>query len=241
MDINWAILGYIVIGIFAMSGFFKGWWKEAITTFFLVFLVFLWRYPPLAKLFIDLINFVLAMVINILPDNLRAIWRDFLDMNLGIPTTDGMLQLDAGNGGMWLIILLLLVGLAIFLSRAILPGTFRVGLNTIYRPGFRASVLGGVLGAFNGFLILSLIIGYLNGTAVPGASGLTTGGTLQAVAVPNFTLTESFVPWIFIAIAVLVLLAAVSNRVGIKRDKEGFTKVDINPPTGYRKVDVIVK
>ena len=204
-------------------------------------LVFLWRYPPLAKLFIDVINYVLVTLVNILPDSLRAMWRDFLEMNLGIPTPDGVLQLDPTNGGMWLIILLLFIGLAIFLSRAILPSTFRVGLNTIYRPGFRASILGGVLGAFNGFLILSLIIGYLNGTALPGASGLTAGGTLQAVAVPNFTLTESFVPWIFIGIAILVLLAAVSNRVAVKRDKDGFTKVDINPPTGYRRVDVMVK
>jgi hypothetical protein len=247
MDINWTILGYILIAIFAMSGFFKGWWKEAITTFFLVFLVFLARFPPLAQLFIDLINLILALVINILPSSLQASWQIFLETNLGIPTTDGVLQLDASNGGVWIVILLLFIGLAIFLSRFLLPSTYRVGLNEIYWPDFKASLLGGLLGAFNGFLIISLIIFYLNVSSLPGGSALASAGasassgTLQAVAVPNFTLTESFIPWIFVAIGLFVLLAAVSNRVAIRKDKDGFRKVDITKPLGYDRVDVTVK
>jgi hypothetical protein len=247
MDINWTILAYIVIGAFAMSGFFKGWWKEAITTFLLIFLVFLLRIPPLAKLVIDLVNFILATVVNILPANIRAIWRDFLEANLGIPTIDGVVQLDAGNGGTWIVILLLFIGLAIFLSRSIMPSTFRVGLKTIYRPDFKASLLGGLLGAFNGFLIVTLIIAYMNGSSLPGVSAQAaagasvTGGSLQAVAVPNFTLTESFVPWIFIGLALLVVVAAVANRIAVRKDKEGYTKIDITKPMGYDKVDVTVK
>ncbi|MBI1879132.1 MAG: hypothetical protein HYR94_13080 [Chloroflexi bacterium] len=247
MDINWTYLAYIVIGIFAISGFFKGWWKEAITTFFLIFLVFLWRFPPLAKLYIDLINFILVIVVNILPDNIRAIWRDFLETNLGISTVDGVIRLDAANGGTWLVILLLFIGLAIFISRAVLPSTFRVGLKSIYRPDFKASLLGGLLGAFNGFLTISLIVGYLSGADLPGASARATpgapaaGGSLQAVAVPNFTLTESFVSWIFVALALLVLVAAISNRIAVRRDKEGYTKMDITEPFGYDEIEVTVK
>lgn len=247
MDINWTILAYIFIAVFAMSGFFKGWWKEAITTFLLIFLVLLSRFPALAKLIIDLVNYILATVINILPDNLKLIWRDFLEANLGIPTVDGVVQLDAGNGGMWIVILLLFIGLAIFLSRSILPSTFRVGLKSIYRPDFKASLLGGLLGAFNGFLIISLLITYMNGSSLPGAGAQaaagtsTAGGTLQAVAVPNFTLTESFIPWIFMGVALLVVVAAVANRIAVRRDKDGFTKIDITKPMGYEKVDVTVK
>ena len=72
-------------------------------------------------------------------------------------------------------------------------------------------------------------------------SAAATGATLQAVAVPNFALTDSFVPWIFVVLGLLVLVAAVSNRVAVRKDKEGYIKVDTTKPLGYDKVEVTVK
>ena len=48
IEINWSAITYYVIGLFALSGFFRGWWKEAITAFFLGILVFLLRTPDVA-------------------------------------------------------------------------------------------------------------------------------------------------------------------------------------------------
>ena len=38
MQINWMVLTYFVIGLFILNGFFRGWWKEAITLSFLAIL-----------------------------------------------------------------------------------------------------------------------------------------------------------------------------------------------------------
>jgi len=247
MEISWTILAYIIIGLFALSGFFKGWWKEVVTTWFLAFLVFLLYFPPLAQLVITLINLIFATIARLLPDNLRADLANFLEATLGITTVNGAIQLDAGNGGTWLVILLLFIGLAIFISRSSLPSDFRVGLKEVYRPGLWASLLGAVIGALNGFIIISLITAYLNGANLPGVTAQvgraapSAQGVVQAVAVPSFIITESFLPWVLIAIGLVIFVLAISTRVVVTRDKEGYVKVDTRKPLGYKQQDVTVK
>ena len=106
MAINWTVLMLLVIGLFALAGFFKGWWKEAITTIFLAILVFFLQVPGAAQFFIDLINFVIATVWRILPDFVL----DFLDTIFGIGTTGGPPQIDASSPQTWLIMLILFIG-----------------------------------------------------------------------------------------------------------------------------------
>ncbi len=67
MGINWTVLALLVIGLFALAGFFKGWWKEAITTIFLGILAFFLQVPDVAQLFIDLTNLVIFTIWKILP------------------------------------------------------------------------------------------------------------------------------------------------------------------------------
>jgi hypothetical protein len=237
MEINWAVLAYILIGLFALSGFFKGWWKESITTYFLLFLVLLLYVPLLAQIFVASLNFIFALIAGILPDSWRIALADWLETGLGIPTVNGAIQLDPTNGGTWLVILIVFVGLGILLGRALLPNYFRKGV--IYIPGIKASLLGALIGAFNGFLIVSLITAYLGSgptTAAPESAGV-----LRAVAVPRFTLTESWIPWVFIIISLLVIVAALGNRVSITKDKEGYITVDAIEPLGHEKYEVTVK
>jgi hypothetical protein len=246
MAINWTILAYIIVGLFALSGFFKGWWKEAITTWVLALLVFLLYFPPLAQLFIGLINFIFATIASLLPDTLRADLQNFLEATLGIITVNGAIQLDPANGGTWLVILLLFIGLAIFISRSILPSDFKVGRAEVYRPTLWASLLGAAIGALNGFVIISLLNAYLNGSNLPGATAAGTAaapapGIIETVAVPNFVITESFLPWMLIGIGLLVFVAAISSRVAVRKDKDGFVKIDYTPPPGYEGVDITVK
>ncbi len=239
MEINWTVLAYIFIGLFALSGFFKGWWKESITTYFLLFLVLLLYFPPLARFFIATLNFIFALIARILPTSLTIILSDWLEAGLGVRTVDGAIQLDPTNGGTWLVILIIFVGLGTLLGRVLLPSNNREGLKPVYRPGLLASFLGALIGAFNGFLIVSLIGAYLG----PGLSPdtLTSVGTLQAVAVPSFTLTASLIPWVFILLSVLVLIVALGSRVTFKKDKEGYIKVNWVNPVGYERYEVTAK
>lgn len=244
MEINWTLLAYIFIGLFTLSGFFKGWWKESITTYFLLFLVLLLYFPALAQFFIIAINFVFALIAQILPDQIKVNLASWLETGLGIPTVDGAVQLDPNNGGTWLVILVIFVGLGILVGRYLLPSHNVVGLKrTVYTPGLGASLLGALVGAFNGFLIVSLMLAYIGGSASSGVSTASTGTTsvLRAVAVPSFTLTEGLVPWTFVVVALLLFLAALGSRMQIQKDKEGYIKMMWPDPLGYKRYDVMRK
>jgi hypothetical protein len=247
MEINWTTLAYIFIGIFAMSGFFKGWWKEAITTILLLFLVFLSYFPAVAEHFINLINLLFATLTRLLPDPVRANWQDLLKTSLQIETVNGAIQLKAGDGGTWLVILLLFIGLAIFLGRALLPNNFREGMTEIYRPKLGASLVGALLGAFNGFIILRLVTEYLYERQLPGVAGAMANlpprseSVVQAIAVPATTLTDSMTPWIIVGLGLLVILAAIRNRIQIEKDKEGYRRVIYKSPLGHKKFDITLK
>jgi hypothetical protein len=257
MEINWTVLTYLVIGLFALSGFFRGWWKEAITTIFLAFLVTLLQIPDVAQVFIDLINLIFATVMRLLPDSLNIILEDVLETTLGIRTVDGTIQVDASDGGTWLTILLLFIGAAILISRFSMPNWDKQKMPyNKYSVTWTGSVLGGLVGGLNGLLIISLITKYLDGYNLPGggepvteiamigsrtADTVSPSASLQAVQVPTFTILDSFLPWIFVAIGLVVFLSAIKNRVGILKDKEGFRKVEYKAPVGYEKIEITVK
>ncbi|MBI1879133.1 MAG: hypothetical protein HYR94_13085 [Chloroflexi bacterium] len=207
-EVNWTLVTYIIVGIFALSGFFKGWWKEAITTFFVGILIFFLAVPSVAQVFIDITNRLLL-----------STW-EFL-AQLGLTQSGQAIQLDGSSSGTWLIILLLFLGLAIFISRASLPNmTQPAAAYTYYVVTPLGSLLGGLLGGLNGFLIINLIRHYLEGTNLPGRGVLPTeiamagsgtvgvassGVGIQLTDLPNFTLFNTLLPWLIVAFGILIL------------------------------------
>ena len=95
MQIDWMVLTYLIIIVFAIGGFFRGWWKEAITTFFLVGLLILLQRPDWAQILIDVINQVILFIWQVVVRIFR------------ITATTEPFQLDASSGGTWILILLL--------------------------------------------------------------------------------------------------------------------------------------
>lgn len=205
VEINWTVVTYIIVGLFALSGFFKGWWKEAITTLFIGILIFFLAVPSVAEWFIDTINRLIILVWDILSQAELV--------------TGQAIQLDASNGGTWLVILLLFIGLAIFISRASLPNVVREGAYRTYIVTPIGSILGGLLGGLNGFLILNLARQYLEGSNLPGggqpATEIAMTGTgpvamassgvdFRVIDLPNFTVFNAFLPWVMIAFVILV-------------------------------------
>jgi len=238
MEINWTVLTYFVIGLFALSGFFKGWWKEAMTTVFLAILVFLLQNPDLAQRVIDTINGILAAIWSFIPNSL-------------LPAVGGAaVQAEAGDANTWLLILILVIAMAIIVGGIMLPSGIR-------QPGMRyattptGSILGGLIGGLNGFLIINLIREYLDGRNLPGIPlteiaptggggtvGVASSGVaMRAVDVPNFTILDSFLPWIIIGGGLLILFAVLRNRVGLHSNK-GFRRIDYKVPYGYKLMAV---
>ncbi len=253
--VNWILLSVIFVAIFAILGLQKGWWKEAITTFALGILVLFLQLPQLALGFIDSINWVLEKIWGILPANFAASVTDFLETTLNLNIPGGIPQLDPTNPNTWLAMLLVFVGLAIIISRASLRRDISKLPAHFFAPSVIASLLGGLLGAFNGFLIINLIREYLDGRAIPGgvatatASGLdfgnasslgvaSSGLTIQATDLPDITILDSAIPWVVILVSILLLVTALATR--LSRDGLNIS-TSKKTPYGYKKLEAVPK
>ncbi len=241
--INWTVLTLLVIGLFALSGFFRGWWKEAIVTVFLAFLVFLLLMPGVAQVFINLINGAISLIWQVLPQFILDFLTSLFGGGAAVTTGQASPQIDAGRGQTWLIILLVFIGLAILIGRSGLPAWGRpVNRYRGYLVTWGGSLFGAMLGALNGWLIISLVHAYLTESGLPGHPGSAAGimaaptnrVSVQAVNVPTATILDSFLPWLFIGIGLLVIIIAVKSRVNL-REEQGFRRIEYRPPPGYRK------
>ena len=240
VEINWTIITYFVIGLFALAGFFKGWWKEAITTFFLCILVFFLKFPDIAAWFIDKINDLLQFLWD---------WLSFFFVDiLGI---DQVPQFDASDGGTWIIILVLFLALSIIIGRGGLPNQIgRIGRFYIYPVTPTGSFLGGLLGGLNGFLIINLMREYLTGSNLPtgnqlpteiaAAAGQTVGVASSGVGftltdLPTFTALNNPLVWIIIGFGAIIALLTLKNRAIVRR----LRIAEYRAPWGYRPYRVV--
>ncbi|MCB0154460.1 MAG: hypothetical protein KDF65_06640 [Anaerolineae bacterium] len=243
VEVNWTLLTYLFIALFALGGYFKGWWKEAIVTVFLTVLVLLLQLPQVAQLLIDLLNWLISTIWQLLPLSLQLSISDFLERGLGIATGGSALQFQAGEAQTWIVILVLALAAAILISRLSLPNTGQAaGVYYSYVAFWSSNLVGAVLGGVNGWLIISLLGAYLDGSKLPGGDGglaaQSSGVLIQGVEVPSASILDSFLPWLFIAIGFLVFLAALQSRVALVKDKEGFRKIEFKSPPGHRRHEI---
>lgn len=233
MEINWTVVTYLVIGLFALAGFFRGWWKEGILTLFLVILLALLQIPQVAEIVINFINRIIEVIWRIRPELFSRIFETLF----GVSTANNAaVQLDPGEAGTWLLVLVVVLVVAILLGNLLVSGR---GVTVV------GSVLGGLLGAFNGFLAVSLVREYLDGRALPGhqtslpvelqlqggavVGRAAPGFTIQATELPRFTILDSILPWILIGVGILIFVAVI--RTGF-----GFRGIGLSrrTPPGYR-------
>ena len=233
MAVNWTALSLFIIGFFVLIGFFRGWWKEAITTAFLTVLVFLLAYPNMAASLINGINKVIELVWGWVPDSLQQSIADLFAF-------DTIPQLDAGSPTTWMMILIVMLALSIIIGRFSLSGSG-------YRVRPLGSIFGGLLGGLNGFILMGLVTAYLQGTNLPGGGPPATeisaqsgtavassGVSIQAFNLPNFTLDQSFLPYLIIIIGIAVFIMAMRNRVNVV-SKDGYRSVKARSPYGYKE------
>lgn len=250
MELNWTVVTYIVVGLFVLNGFYRGWWKEAITTGLLVILVFLLQQPGVAEAFINIINNLLAAIWELLPESLRLFLANILESGLGIRTAGGPIQADASQPGTWLLLLVIFVGLAVLFSRLSLPD---YGNRAGYAVTPMGGILGGLVGGLNGFIIINLVREYLDGRSLPAGLGgpsteiaqsfggqpivgmAASGPSIQATELPNLTILDSFVPWVIIVLGFIILIIAIRNRVRLATTPGGFRRIEYVEPYGYRR------
>jgi hypothetical protein len=244
VEVNWSLLTYLFIALFALGGYYKGWWKEAIVTIFLSFLVLLLQLPHVAEFLIEALNLITDLIWGILPQSLRLLISDFLETGLGVDTGGNAPQFQAGDPQTWIVILVLVLAAAILFSRLWLPNAVQTGATYYSYVSFWSSnFFGALLGAVNGWLIISLLGAYLDGSKLPGSTGPSLAGRagdvlVQGVEVPSASILDSFLPWLFIGLGFLLFLSALKTRVAMVTDKDGFRKVEFGPPPGHRRHEI---
>jgi len=145
MDIyvNYEQMKWVFVGVFAFVGLFRGWLKELFTSFLLVLMALPLVYPSLADTIITFFNKLVQM------------FSAFLSV---VNSSDTTVQSNAFTESNSYTLFIIILGALVILSYM----SDRIGLKQSEMSAFSAA-LGGLLGAFNGFLILSLVKDYVLG------------------------------------------------------------------------------
>jgi hypothetical protein len=149
VTIDYDTLLLVSIIVFAGVGFFRGWLREGITTVTLLVFVGLLMNPDLAIPVIGIITRVLKLVV--------AFFREGLFLNL-----DGMLELYREMPDIFTPedpYTFLLWATAVAVALSYLGGKLVIGDANILTP--LSHLIGGLIGAFNGFIVISLVREYL--------------------------------------------------------------------------------
>jgi hypothetical protein len=179
LTVDYELLLAIVIGAFALGGFLRGWWREGLTTVLLMLLVILLTQPNIVANIIDYLNDLLTLVGvvtetggNLTVSNLQA----------AATTAEPPVVINPDNRNFYILVLVVFLIVAYFTSRRSLPSAIgRPG--TYFEPSTGARILGAIVGAFNGFIVVNLVKEYIIGRALPGTGILASTAAPSAVSV----------------------------------------------------------
>jgi hypothetical protein len=216
VDIDFTVLMYVIIGLFALSGFLRGWWREGLTTVVLVFLVIFLTQPDLANQIIEFINSILTLISVTLQTGGSL---DPVELSAAAAEPP-LLEIDPTDRSVYIIILVFMVLLSYFVGKITLGGL---------EISFGARILGGILGAINGFIIANLFKEFVVGRFFP-----ETGLTAQSVAPDQVSIAVSNVPpenlftgaplLLIIGVGLVMLVLLLTNRV---------SRTGLQTPFGY--------
>jgi hypothetical protein len=218
LTLDWETLTIIVVALFALSGFLRGWWREGITTIFLILLTIFLTSPELAGSIIEFINGIIETAWGILVGLFEAL--GIVEPTVAATSTPPIL-INPDDRTVFVIILIIMVLLSYFTSKITLGGrTATVG----------GRIFGGILGAINGFLAVNLVKEYIVGRFFP-----ETGLTAQTAAPDQLSIAVTGVPpesvftdtsqLLVIGLGVVILALILANRVSRKGRRE---------PWGYK-------
>ncbi|MCS7261728.1 MAG: hypothetical protein NZ765_13300, partial [Anaerolineae bacterium] len=148
LQIDYTLVTYIVIGIFALVGFMRGWWKEALTTGLLTLLVFVVKRPEAAAVIFDFID---RLVITIWQALQRV--RETSDLVASALPAEEPPVINGKQHSIYIIILIVAVIASYFFSK--------IGLTQTMSAGAR--LVGALLGAYNGYIVLNLLDWFMRG------------------------------------------------------------------------------
>lgn len=183
----------LVLIIFGMVGMMRGWYREGVTALFVAFLAILvWR-PEIGNAIIEWINGFLRFIVGFFRAGLT-----FNTAKLSAETASIGNILEPTSYQLWIVITVALIGISYAVGEATFSGSI-TGLGRL---------LGGVIGAANGFVIFSLVKQFLARDW-----GYRTGISASSVGEVSIQMTkvpaDSFVSGYGIVFVLILLIAVV--------------------------------
>jgi hypothetical protein len=204
IQVDYNVLAYMIVGVFGLVGFFRGWWKEAITAGLLTLLLVMLTVPDVA-----------TVIVNALNTAVNTVWAFIQSVRNSSPAVASVAQVGGAppsvtpqNYWVYVFILVGLVVASYFLGK--------IGLTQGLSAGSR--LLGGIVGFYNGFVAVSLLREFVIGRYLPGASAAAANATppstasVQVFNLPQASATDH--PTVFILIAVGFLLFIIALITG---------------------------
>ena len=191
--LNYNDLLLVVVMLFGFIGIFRGWLKELFTSFLLVLMALPLFYPELADTIIAAVNRLFAIIMKFL-----AVLTDGTVVQTAV--------VDESNSYKLFVIILAILVVLSYTSD-------RIGFVQQNLTAFSA-LLGGIIGAFNGFMALSLAKDYIlgnffrGGTEVQAAATTISGLSLSIEDVPttpSFGDVRAYFPIMILAVLFVIL------------------------------------
>lgn len=240
VTMDYAVLMWMVIILFGMVGFFRGWWKEGLTTGFLTLLIVLLKFPGLAELIVNTINkilkilYIMVVARSLEIERIAEVAKEIEEIPIKIDPADYRVYIFGLVG---VLIVSYLVG--------------KVGVNKkVIGPSLLGALLGAIFGLLNGFTVISLVREYVLGRYLPGVTEAAaaeaeaiTSIALTVEELPTPTVVEGWVPWLIVAIGSLLLFAVLATRWSVERTKIKGVAPPLykTPKKAEKKPDVVVK
>jgi len=204
IQIDYAVLAYIVIGLFALVGFTRGWLREAFTTILLMVLVFMLAQPKLAAAIIEALGKIIIAFLSALTRRAPQAGA----INSIIEKIRGIFNIENPYG-----FLILLAAFLVFISYTVGKRALDEGrLSPLSR------ILGGTMGAINGFIIVSLLREYIIsalGLTIPAGDIRASDAmrpletskqvTVSVQNMPTGGITSGYTMWLLLALGLVVL------------------------------------
>jgi len=141
LPIDYSEVLTLVLIVFGIVGMMRGWYREGVTALFVAFLAILVWQPEIGEGIINWINSLIQFILAFFRAGLTFNTTKLTAAAQGIGTV-----LDPSSYRMWIVITVLLVGI----SYAVGEATFNGHISALGR------LLGGLIGAANGFVLFSL-------------------------------------------------------------------------------------
>lgn len=240
VTVDYMVLMWMVIILFGLVGYYRGWWKEGLTTGFLTVLVILLQFPDLARAIINTINKLIKLVYIVLKARSLDIERIAeVARQVGEPP----IRIDPTAKETYLVALIVVLAISYIIGRVSIS-------KKAVGPSFLGALFGIIFGLLNGFTVVSLVREYVVGRYLPGApdtvvaqAATATTISLTLADMPMPSIMEGLAPWLLVSIGAVALFAVLATRWSVERAKVK----DVAPPLykqakePEKKPDVVVE